>query len=134
MAEQPNARAMDEGDAGLGGRKRIWMRIRGRGILLALQLSAKPAGADGINISVVNHSLAHDPLFNRPPLITDLVYLAATVVPPESLENRAPNLFGVAAFISFVHAIVQASRRLVFGLALVRNGFQRHHLLCHSRR
>jgi len=102
----PFAAAATENDAG---RKRIWMRMCGCGIVVALYLSAKLAGADGINVSVVNHSLAYDPLFDRPPPIADLVYLALTVVPLASLDNRALNLFGVVVFMSFVYAIVEAS-------------------------
>jgi hypothetical protein len=87
-------------------RKRIWKWMRGCGGLLALYLGFLLASADGIDVSVVGHSLAYDPGFNRPPLIADLAYLALTVVPLVSFDNRALRLFGVAVFLTFVYALL----------------------------
>jgi hypothetical protein len=65
------------------------------GIILAFYLSIKLSGANGIDVSVVKHSLAYDPLFDRPPLMIDAIYVALTVVPLVCLDNRAIKIFGV---------------------------------------
>jgi len=87
-------------------RKRLWTRMYHAGALLALYLAVKLALADGIDVSVYKHSLAYDPQFERPPLIADLAYLALTVVPLVSFDNRALRLFGVAVFLTFVYALL----------------------------
>ncbi len=88
-------------------RRRWWMRMYHLGAALALYLSVKLALADGIDLSVVNHSLAYDPQFERPPMIVDLLYLALTVIPLLCFDNRALRLFGVAVLISFVYSLAQ---------------------------
>jgi hypothetical protein len=88
-------------------RRRLWTRLCGCGVALALYLSAKLAGADGIDLRVVRHSLAYDPLFDRPPLIADIVYLALAVVPLVSLGNKALTSFGVLVFLTFVYSILE---------------------------
>jgi hypothetical protein len=87
-------------------RRRLWAGLCGCGVLLALYLAVKLAGADGIDVSVVKHSLAYDPQFERPPLIADLAYLALTVIPLVSLDNRALRLFGAMVFLTFVYSLL----------------------------
>jgi hypothetical protein len=86
-------------------RRRLWRTMGGVGFVLAAYLIAQLAGADGIDLSVYRHSLAYDPLFERPPLVTDLLYLALTVSPLIFSERRAINIFGSAVFLTFVMAL-----------------------------
>jgi len=88
-------------------RRRLW-RLFGRvGIILAAYLIFKLAGADGIDLTVVRHSLAYDPLFERPPLVVDFLYLLLTVVPLVCSDRRGVVLFGLTVFGTFVFALVQ---------------------------
>lgn len=87
-------------------RRRLW-RIGGEaGLVLAAYLIAKLAGADGIDLSVYQHSLAYDPMFERPPLVTDILYLVLTVTPLICSERKAINVFGVAVLSTFFLALV----------------------------
>jgi hypothetical protein len=86
-------------------RKRVWRTTGGAGLVLAAYLIAKLAGADGIDLSVYRHSLAYDPLFERPPLIADFLYLVLTVTPLVFSERRAINVFGVAVLSTFFLAL-----------------------------
>lgn len=86
-------------------RNRLWWTMGGVGFVLAANLIAKLAGADGIDLSVYRHSLAYDPLFERPPLATDFLYLLLTVAPLILSERRAIKIFGVAVFLTFVFAL-----------------------------
>jgi hypothetical protein len=88
-------------------RKRMFVGMGVCGIGLAIYLSVKLAGADGINVSVVRHSLAYDPLFERPPLVVDYAYLVLSIVPLGMLNNRALNVFGVLLSVSLVYAIIE---------------------------
>jgi hypothetical protein len=99
----PFAATLAETDAR---RKRLWAAMCGCGVLLALYLAVQLASADGIDVSVVKHSLAYDPGFERPPLIADLAYLALTVVPLVASDNRALRLFGAMVFLTFVYALL----------------------------
>jgi len=87
-------------------RNRVWALMTGCGILLALYLSIKLAGADGIDVSVVKHSLAYDPQFERPPLVVDLAYLILTVAPLVGFDNRALRLFGATVLATFVYSLL----------------------------
>ncbi len=87
-------------------RKKIWVAMTGCGVLLALYLTVQLAGADRIDVSVVKHSLAYDPQFERPPLVVDLIYLALTVGPLVGFDNRALKLFGAAVLLTFVYALI----------------------------
>ncbi|MBM3576435.1 MAG: hypothetical protein FJX40_01985 [Alphaproteobacteria bacterium] len=86
-------------------RKRLWLTMGGVGFILAAYLIAKLAGADGIDLSVYRHSLAYDPLFERPPLLADFLYLVLTVTPLIFSERRAINVFGVAVLATFFVAL-----------------------------
>jgi hypothetical protein len=86
-------------------RNRLWWTMGGVGIVLAAYLVAKLAGADGIDLSVYRHSLAYDPLFERPPLVTDFLYLVLTVSPLIFSQRRAINVFGVAVLATFFLAL-----------------------------
>ncbi len=86
-------------------RRGLWRTMGGIGFLLAAYLIARLAGADGIDLSVYRHSLAYDPLFERPPLVTDLLYLALTVSPLIFSERRAINVFGAAVLATFFLAL-----------------------------
>ena len=88
-------------------RRGLWTSLCGCGVALVLYLSVKLAGADGIDLRIVRHSLAYDPLFERPPLIADIVYLALAVIPLVSLGNRALTSFGVVVFVTFVWSILE---------------------------
>lgn len=88
-------------------RRRIWTRLTGVGIALALYLAVKLVGADGIELSVVGHSLAYDPMYERPPLIVDAVYVALAIAPLVTLDNRVLKLFGAAVFVAFVYSIIE---------------------------
>jgi hypothetical protein len=98
----PFAAAYAETDAE---RKRLFRFMGGVGVVLALYLIAKLAGADGIDISVVKHSLAYDPLFERPPLIAHFLYVVLTVTPLVMNDRRAVNFFGAAVFVTFFLAL-----------------------------
>ena len=82
-------------------RRKIWRAMGGVGVLLAIYLIAKLALSDGIDLTVYNHSLAYDPLFERPPIIAHILYVALTVIPLVCSERRAVATFGVAAFVTF---------------------------------
>ncbi|MGA8171839.1 MAG: DUF6629 family protein [Methylocystis sp.] len=86
-------------------RKRVWKQMCACGGVLALYLGFQLAGADGIDVSVVKHSLAYDPGFDRPPVIADLAYLGLTVVPLVFNDSRALRLFGAVVFITFVYSL-----------------------------
>jgi len=86
-------------------RNRLWWTMGGVGIVLGAYLIAKLAGAEGIDLSVYRHSLAYDPLFERPPLVTDFLYLALTVSPLIFSQRRAINVFGVAVLATFFLAL-----------------------------
>jgi len=89
-------------------RREFWHVMTVCGIILAFYLSIKLAGANGIDVSVVKHSLAYDPLFDRPPLMIDAIYVALTVVPLVCLDNRAIKIFGGAVFFTFIYAVIEA--------------------------
>ena len=103
-------------------RNRLWWTMGGVGIVLAAYLIAKLAGADGIDLSVYRHSLAYDPLFERPPLVTDFLYLVLTVSPLIFSQRRAINVFGVAVLATFFSWRSPLTGRLGirFGVSLLR--------------
>ncbi|MFO1102001.1 MAG: DUF6629 family protein [Methylocystis sp.] len=86
-------------------RKRLWRTMGQVGVVLDIYLIAKLAGADGIDLTIYRHSLAYDPLFERPPLAADFLYLVLTVTPLIFSERRAINIFGVAVLITFFMAL-----------------------------
>ncbi|QGM46316.1 DUF6629 family protein [Methylocystis heyeri] len=100
----PFAATMAEADPR---RRKIWAAMTGCGVLLALYLAVRLADADGIDVSVVKHSLAYDPQFERPPLIVDILYLGLTVVPLIGADNRALKLFGATVLGAFIYALIQ---------------------------
>lgn len=99
----PFAAACAETDAE---RKRVFLSMGAVGVILAVYLIAKLAGADGIDISIVKHSLAYDPLFERPPLVAHFLYVLLTVAPLMMSDRRAINIFGVIVLLTFVFALV----------------------------
>ncbi|MEK4033841.1 DUF6629 family protein [Methylocystis sp. IM3] len=88
-------------------RKRLWRMLGGVGVILAVYLVAKLAGAGGIDLKIVRHALAYDPLFERPPLLAHLLYVVLTVVPLVCSARRGVALFGWAVFATFVFAIAE---------------------------
>ena len=86
-------------------RKRLWRTMGRVGVVLDIYLIAKLMGADGIDLTVYRHSLAYDPLFTRPPLVADFLYLVLTVTPLIFSERRAINIFGVAVLATFFMAL-----------------------------
>lgn len=100
----PIAAAMAETDER---RRRWWFGLCAGGAALAVYLSWLLAGAYGVDLKVVGHSLAYDPGFDRPPLIVDALYLVFTVAPLTGFANRAINIFGFAVFATFLFALLE---------------------------
>lgn len=88
-------------------RKELWNLMAACGIIVSFYLSIKLAGADGIDVSVVKHSLAYDPLFDRPPLMIDAIYIALTVIPLICMENKFIKLFGVSVLLTFMYSVLE---------------------------
>lgn len=86
--------------------RRIWRLCVGLGVALSVYLWGKLAFSDGIDVSVVNHSLAYKPLFVNPPDAIIAAYVALTTVPSIFLQNRAINYFGWCIFGSFVISVI----------------------------
>lgn len=82
-------------------RKKIWQGMFGVGVALDIYLIAKLAYSDGIDLSVYHHSLAYDPLFDRPPILAHILYVALTVIPLVCSDRRAIRTFGVAVLATF---------------------------------
>jgi uncharacterized membrane protein YhaH (DUF805 family) len=89
-------------------RRRFWRMLGATGVILAFYLVFKLAGADGIDLRVVRHALAYDPLFERPPLLAHLLYVLLTVAPLVSNRRRGVALFGWIVLATFVLALVQS--------------------------
>lgn len=100
----PFAAAYAETDAE---RQRLWRTMGGVGIVLALYLIFKLAVADGIDLTIVRHSLAYEPQFDRPPLVVHFLYVLLTVVPLIFSQRRGVALFGWAVFGTFVFALIE---------------------------
>lgn len=88
-------------------RKRLWRMLGGTGVVLAVYLMMKLAGAGGINLKIVRHALAYDPLFERPPLVAHLLYVMLTVAPLVCSARRGVALFGWAVFATFLFALIE---------------------------
>lgn len=86
-------------------RKRVWEFMGGVGIALAFLLILQLFMTPGIELTVVKHSLAYEPAFDRPPPIVHLTYLLLTVVPLVMSRRRGVQLFGLAVFGTFVYAL-----------------------------
>ncbi|WP_442753343.1 DUF6629 family protein [Methylocystis sp. JAN1] len=88
-------------------RKRLWRLLTGTGVILAVYLITKLALSGGIDLKVVRHALAYDPLFERPPLLVHFLYVVLTVVPLVCSHRRGVALFGWAVFATFVFALAE---------------------------
>lgn len=86
--------------------RRVWRICVGIGGTLAVYLWGKLALSDGIDVSVVNHSLAYKPLFADPPDVVIAGYVALTTIPSIILKNRAINFFGWSVLGSFLISII----------------------------
>ena len=86
-------------------RRKIWLLMCGVGVALDIYLIAKLAFSGGIDLTVFNHSLAYDPLFDRPPIIAHILYVMLTVVPLICSDRRAIQFFGVAVLGAFALAL-----------------------------
>lgn len=88
-------------------RKRLWRMLGAAGVILAVYLIRKLAGAQGIDLKIVRHAIAYDPLFERPPLLAHLLYVLLTVAPLVCSRRRGVALFGWVVFATFVLALVE---------------------------
>lgn len=88
-------------------RRRLWRFMGGTGVILAVYLILHLAGPGGIDLTIVRHSLAYDPLFERPPLVVHLLYVALTVVPLVLNERRGVVLFGWIVLATFLFALAE---------------------------
>ncbi|WP_457796988.1 DUF6629 family protein [Methylocystis sp. S23] len=86
-------------------RRRLWRLLAGTGVVLAVYLIAMLALSGGIDLKIVRHALAYDPLFERPPLIVHFLYVLLTVAPLVLSQRRGVALFGWAVFATFVLAL-----------------------------
>ncbi|MBY6240819.1 DUF6629 family protein [Methylosinus sp. Sm6] len=88
-------------------RRRLWLAMTGVGAVVATYLTARLVACDGVDLSVVRHSLAYDPLFDRPPLLVHFLYVTLTVVPLVASRRRGVALFGWAVLATFVLALIE---------------------------
>lgn len=86
-------------------RKKIWLLMCGVGVALDCYLIGKLAFSGGVDLSVYHHSLAYDPLFDRPPIIAHVLYVGLTAIPLVCSDRRAVQFFGVAVFVTFALAL-----------------------------
>ncbi|GLI95354.1 hypothetical protein [Methylocystis echinoides] len=73
------------------------------GIALALWLISQRSFHPGIDLTVVRHWLAYVPVFDRPPLVVDALYLLLTVVPLVASCRRGVALFVLCLQPSSMH-------------------------------
>lgn len=86
----------------------IWSGMVVCGAALAIYLWKKLAFAEGFEVSVVNHSLAYKPLFDDPPQIVFVLYVALTVLPSLLFPNRAVKAFGWLVLGSFALSVMKS--------------------------
>lgn len=86
----------------------VWWLMVICGLALAIYLWSKLASAEGIDVSVVSHSLAYKPLLDDPPQFVFAAYVAVTTLPSILLRNRAVNVFGWLVFGSFVLSVIKS--------------------------
>ena len=88
--------------------RRIWFLCVGLGVALSVYLWGKLVLSDGIDVNVVNHSLAYKPLFADPPDAIIAGYVALTTVPSIISKNRAINIFGWCVLGSFLISVIKS--------------------------
>jgi hypothetical protein len=88
-------------------RRRLWLGMTGVGLVVAAYLAARLVASEGVDLSVVRHSLAYDPLFERPPLLVHFLYVTLTVVPLVASRRRGVARFGWGVLATFVLALVE---------------------------
>lgn len=86
--------------------RKIWSVCVGTGTLLSTYLWIKLALADGIDVAIVNHSLAYRPIFKDPPDIFIVAYVALTTMPSIFQKNRAVNIFGWFVLFGFIVSVI----------------------------
>lgn len=88
--------------------RKLWWWMVGAGVCLAIYLWAKLAFAEGLESSIVQHSLAYKPLFEDPPQAVIGAYVALAVLPSILFRNLAVNVFGWLVFGSFILSVIEA--------------------------
>lgn len=88
--------------------RRIWRVCVGIGLTLSAYLWGKLALSDGIDVSVVKHSLAYKPLFSDPPNYIIGIYVVLTTAPSIIMKNRAVNLFGWLVLFGFFLSLIES--------------------------
>jgi len=88
--------------------RKVWYAMAVCGAALSIYLWSKLARADGFEVSVVDHSLAYKPLFDDPPLIVFVIYVALIVLPSVLFPNKAINVFGWLVLGSFLLSVLKS--------------------------
>jgi hypothetical protein len=86
-------------------RQNLWQAMGCVGIALALWLISQLYFNPGTDVTVVRHSLAYVPVFDRPPLIVHALYLLLTVTPLVASSRRVVAFFGWIVFAIFVYSL-----------------------------
>ena len=86
--------------------RKIWSLCVGTGALLSAYLWIKLALADGIDVTIVKHSLAYKPIFKDPPDIFIGAYVALSTMPSIFSKNKAVNIFGWFVLFGFIVSVI----------------------------
>ncbi len=88
--------------------QRVWTFLFVCGLALAGYLSVKLAGSDGIEASVVGHSISYVVKYQTPPPIQlDYAYAAITVLPLLFFGNRIVTVIGFGVLATFVYSFFE---------------------------
>jgi hypothetical protein len=88
--------------------RRVWAFMFGVGLALAGYLSAKLAGADGIEATVLGHSISYVVKYQRrPPIQVDYAYAAITALPLLFFGNKIISVIGVGVLATFVYSFLE---------------------------
>ncbi len=88
-------------------RKRFWMLLFVLGALVTGYLAVQLASANGIEVSVVGHSLSYSVRYASPPLETDYAYAVITILPLVLTRNRVINAAGVGVGATFLYSFFE---------------------------
>jgi hypothetical protein len=90
--------------------RRVWAFLLACGPSLVGYLSMKLAGADGIEASVVGHSISYVVKYQtRPPIQVDYAYAAITALPLLFFGNKVISVIGVGVLATFVYSFLEMS-------------------------
>ena len=88
--------------------RRVWAFLLACGLALVGYLSMKLAGADGIEASVVGHSISYVVKYQtRPPIQVDYAYAAITALPLLFFGNKVISVIGVGVLATFVYSFLE---------------------------